>query len=112
MEGGERSHEAGMRVPDAHSKHGDTGGAQGALDAEVAGEVRETPASGRQVDDGGRVDRPSGERSEGSAGEDSAGEVEGPRRGPYYEPVGELHALPDDIPAGTAVGGEGTFGLY
>ena len=25
---------------------------------------------------------------------------------------GDMHKLPDDIPAGTQVGGEGTFGMY
>jgi tetratricopeptide (TPR) repeat protein len=40
-------------------------------------------------------------------------EVEGPRRGPYYETVGDgLHPLPADLPAGTVIGGEGTFGVY
>lgn len=110
IQGVEHNQEADMRASDARSKLGVTGGAQGALDAGVAREGRDTP--GRQVGDGGKVDRPSGERSERSAVEDSAAEVEGPRRGPYYEPVGELHALPDDLPSGTVVGGEGAFGLY
>jgi tetratricopeptide (TPR) repeat protein len=50
---------------------------------------------------------------ERQAEDESEVEVEGPRRGPYYESVGDgLHPLPANLPAGTVIGGEGTFGVY
>jgi len=70
----------------------------------------ETPSGSRASSngEGARVDA----ESMGGLEEESLEEIEGPRRGQYYETVGDMHKLPDDIPAGTQVGGEGTFGMY
>jgi hypothetical protein len=101
----------GVQAAGAPPQVGNAGAAGRELEQERMRSAKER--LGSRADEGGALNgHPATEMGTGTVLEDSEPEVEGPHRGAYYETVNELHALPDDIPAGTAVGGEGTFGMY
>ena len=80
---------------------GTQSGREGGVVSSAGNGVAEGDTSGKVAD------------AKGPAEKESEDEVEGPRRGPYYETVGDgLHLLPDDLPPGTVIGGEDTFGMY